>query len=97
MVPKKKTSDSNINAGTPKQYPELTVKIYQSLMVSMSSSTSRISSGPTNVGTHKSSTAQGSWRRFLDLLIIRSWRVAQIDFQCRLAQFRISNKGVLRC
>jgi len=64
-------------------------------MVSMSSTTSRISSGPTKAGTHNSSMAQRSWRRSLYLLIIRTWRVAEIEFQRRLARFVISNK-VLR-
>jgi hypothetical protein len=33
----------------------------------------------------------------MSLLIIRSWQEDQIEFQCHLAQFGISNKGVVRC
>jgi len=63
----------------------------------MSSTTSPISSGPTKAGTHNSSTALRSWRSSLYLLIIRTWRVAEIEFQFLLARFVISNKGVMRC
>jgi len=64
-------------------------------MVLMSCTTSPISLGPTNAGTHNSSTAQRSWRRSLYLPIIRTWQVAEIEVQCHLAQFVISNKGVM--
>jgi len=33
----------------------------------------------------------------MNLLIICSWRVDEIEFQCRLDRFVISNKGVTRC
>jgi len=62
----------------------------------MSFTPSPISSGPTKAGTHNSSTAQRSWRRCLYLLIIRSWRVDEMEFQCCLARFVISNTGVMR-
>jgi len=66
-------------------------------MVSMSSTSSPISSGPMKAGTHNSSMTQRSWRHSLYLLILLTWRVAEIEFQCRLARFVISNKGVMRC
>ena len=66
-------------------------------MVSMSATTSPILSGPTNAGTHNSSTAQRSWRPSLYLQIIRTWRVAEIEFHSRLARFVISINGVMRC
>jgi hypothetical protein len=85
MVPKKKASDSNINAGTPKELPDETVKRYDSNMVSMSTSTSPISSGPTNTGTQNSSMAQCISRHSFHLLIIHTWRVADSEFQCHFA------------
>jgi len=63
----------------------------------MSSTQSPNWSGPTKAGTHNSSTVQRSWRRSLYLLIIRSWRADEMEFQCRLARFVISNKCVMRC
>jgi len=63
----------------------------------MSSTLSPISSGPTKAGTHNSSTAQRSWRHSLYLLIIHSWPVDEMQFQCSLARFVISNTGVMRC
>jgi len=68
----RKRRDSNINTGTPKQYPNLAIEKYQSNMVSMSSTPSPIPSGLTKAGTHNSSTAETSWRRSMYLLIIRS-------------------------
>jgi len=62
----------------------------------MSSTQSLISSGPTDTGTHNSSTAQRSWRRSLYFRMIPAWRVGEIEFQCRLAQFVISKRLELR-
>ena len=59
-------------------------------IVSMSSTKSPISSGPTNAGTHNSSTAQRGWRRSLYFQMIPAWRVGEIEFQCHLARFVIS-------
>jgi len=58
----------------------------------MSSTKSPISSGPTNAGTHNSSTAQRSWRRSLYFWMIQAWQVGEIEFQCRLARFVISKR-----
>jgi len=66
-------------------------------MVLMSSTTSSIPSGPTKAGTHNSSTAERIGKFSWDLLIIRFWQVDEMEFQCRLARFVISNKCVMRC
>jgi hypothetical protein len=66
-------------------------------MVSMSSRLYPISSGPTKAGTHNSSMAQRSWRCSFYLVSIRSRRVDEMEFQCRLAHFVISNTGEMRC
>jgi len=66
-------------------------------MVSISSTTSPIPAGQWKAGTHNSSMAQRSWRRSLYLLMIHSGGVDEMEFQCCLAQFVISNKGVMRC
>ena len=58
----------------------------------MSSTKSPISSGPTNAGTHNSSTAQRSWRRSLYFWMIQAWQVGEIEIQCRLARFVISKR-----
>jgi len=65
---------------------------YQSNIVSMSSTKSPISSGPTNAGTNNSSTVQRSWRRSLYFRIIPAWRGGEIEFQCHLARFVISKR-----
>ena len=62
----------------------------------MSSTPSSISSGPTKAGTHHSSMAQITWRCSLFLLIICTWQVAEIEFQCHLAWFVISNTSAMR-
>jgi len=68
----------------------------QSNIGSMSSTKSPISSGPTNAGTHNSSTAQRSWRRSLYFRMIPAWQVGEIEFQCRLARIVISKRLELR-
>jgi len=62
----------------------------------MSTTISAIPSGPTNAGTHYSSTAQRSWRGSLYFRMIRTWRVGEIEFQNRLARFVISKWLELR-
>ena len=68
----------------------------QSNIVSMSSTKSPISSGPTNARTHKSAMARMSWRRSLYYRMIPAWRVGGIQFQCRSARFVISERLELR-
>jgi len=58
----------------------------------MSSTKSPISSVPTNAGTLYSSTAQRSWRHSMYFRKIRTWWVAEIEFQWRLAAFVISKR-----
>jgi hypothetical protein len=70
---------------------------YHSITVSMSSTTSPISSGPTKAGTYNSSTARQTKRRFLYLPFICTWQVDEMEIQFCLAQFVISNTGVMRC
>jgi len=65
-------------------------------IVSMSSTKSPIPSGPTNAGTHNSSTAQRSWWRSLFFRMIPAWQVGEIEFQCRLARFVICKRLELR-
>jgi len=69
----------------------------QSNLVSMSSTPSLISLGLMTTGTHNWSTAQKSGMRSLYLLNIGTWQGDEIEFQCCLARFVISNKGVMRC
>jgi len=58
----------------------------------MSSTKSRISSGPTKAGTHHSSKAQRSRRRSLYFGMNLACRVGEIVFQCRLAPVVISKR-----
>jgi len=69
---------------------------YHSNIVSMSSTKSPISSGPTKEGTYNSSLVQRSWRSSLYFRMIRAWQVGEIEFQCHLAQFVISKMLELR-
>jgi hypothetical protein len=62
----------------------------------MSSTKSPISAGPTKAGTQISSTSQRCWRRSLYFRMIRAWRVGEIEFQCHLARFVVSNRLELR-
>jgi len=62
----------------------------------MSSTKSPISSGPTNAGTHNLWMQQSNWRPSLYFRMIRIWRVGEIEFQCRLALFVISDMLELR-
>jgi len=65
-------------------------------MVSMSSITSPISSGPIQAGSHNSALAQRICRYSLFLLMIGTWWVPEIKVQCHFEWFLISNKHVIR-
>jgi len=62
----------------------------------MSSTKSPIPSELTNTGTDNTSTAQRSWWHSFYFQRIQSWPGIEIEFQCYLARFVISNKMELR-
>ena len=89
-------SDSKMKAGNTKTITRLCNWMISMTIVSMSSTKSPISSGPTNSETHNSSTAQRCWRRSLYFRMIQVWWVGEIEFQQHLAWFVISKGLELR-